>query len=95
MARRTDTWSILLSEGGGEYANVDLFCEKSGIVRQRAEADNPASNGKAERMHQTVLNMARCMIFNCRLPMYYWGDVVKYVGRYRQVRGICFESKPL
>ena len=70
----------LRTDGGGEYANVDLFCQKAGIARQKTEADNPASNGKAERMHRTVLNMARCMIFNCRLPVYFWGDAVKYAA---------------
>jgi hypothetical protein len=29
-------------------------------------------------MHRTVLNMARCMIFNCGLPVRFWGDAVKY-----------------
>jgi hypothetical protein len=64
---------VLRTDGGGKYANIDLCCERTGIVRQRTEADNPASNGKAERMHRTVLNMAWCMIFNCRLPMHFWG----------------------
>jgi hypothetical protein len=31
-------------------------------------------------MHRTVLNMARCMIFNCRLPLHFWGDAVKYAA---------------
>ncbi len=53
------------TDGGGEYANIDLFCKSTGIARQRTEADNPASNGKAERNHRTVLNMSRCMIFYC------------------------------
>jgi hypothetical protein len=69
---------VLRTDGGGEYAKIDLFCERAGIARQRTEADNPASNGKAEHMHRTVLNMARCIIFNCRLPMYFLGDAVKY-----------------
>ncbi len=71
---------VLRTDGGSEYANIDLFCERNGIARQRTEADNPASNGKAERMHRTILNMARCMIFNCRLPMHFWGDAVKYTA---------------
>jgi hypothetical protein len=57
---------VLRTDGGGEYVNIDLLCERTGIARQRIEADNPASNGKAERMHRTVLNMARCMIFKYR-----------------------------
>jgi hypothetical protein len=71
---------VLRTDGGGEYANIDLLCERTGIARRRTEADNPASNGKAERMYRTVLNMARCMIFNCRLPTHFWGDAVPYAA---------------
>jgi hypothetical protein len=71
---------MLRTDGGGEYANIDLFCARSGIGLQRTEADSPASNGKAERMYRTVLNMARCMIFICRLPMHFWGDAVIYAA---------------
>ncbi len=49
---------VLRTDGGEEYANIDLFCERTGIARQRTEAENPSSNGKAERMHRTVLHMA-------------------------------------
>ncbi len=71
---------VLRTDGGGEYKNIDLFCECNGIARQLMKTDNPVSNGKAERMHRTILKMARCMIFNCRLPMHFWGEEVKYVA---------------
>uniref|UniRef100_A0AAV1UP75 Integrase catalytic domain-containing protein n=1 Tax=Peronospora matthiolae TaxID=2874970 RepID=A0AAV1UP75_9STRA len=71
---------VLRTDGGGEYANVDLFCKSTGAARQISEARNQASNGKAERMHRTVLNMARSMIFASRLPVSFWGDVVKYAA---------------
>ena len=71
---------VLRTDGGGEYANVDLFCKTTGVERQVTEANSSASNGKTERMHRTVLNMARCMIFNCGLPMRFWGDAVKYAA---------------
>jgi hypothetical protein len=70
----------LRTDGGGEYANIDLICERTGIARQRTEAENQASNGKAASMHPTVLNLARCMIFNCRLSMHFWGDAVEYAA---------------
>uniref|UniRef100_A0AAV1VI13 Integrase catalytic domain-containing protein n=1 Tax=Peronospora matthiolae TaxID=2874970 RepID=A0AAV1VI13_9STRA len=54
---------VLRTDGGREYANVDLFCERTGVARQVSEARNQASNGKAERMHRTVLNLARSMMF--------------------------------
>jgi hypothetical protein len=31
-------------------------------------------------MHRTVLNMARCMFFNCGLPICFCGDAVKYAA---------------
>uniref|UniRef100_A0AAV1VI54 Integrase catalytic domain-containing protein n=2 Tax=Peronospora matthiolae TaxID=2874970 RepID=A0AAV1VI54_9STRA len=69
---------VLRTDGGREYANVDLFCERTGVARQVSEARNQASNGKAERMHRTVLNLARSMMFACALPLMFWGDAVLY-----------------
>ena len=46
---------VLRTDGGGEYANVDLFCKRTSVARQITEARNQASNGKAERMHKTIL----------------------------------------
>ncbi|POM66265.1 Mitochondrial Carrier (MC) Family, partial [Phytophthora palmivora] len=37
---------VLRTDSGGEYQNVDLFCKKTGVARQRSEANNQASNGK-------------------------------------------------
>ena len=71
---------VLRTDGGREYNNVDLFCATTGIARQVTEANSSASNGKAERMHRTIMNMARCMLFNCGLPMRFWGDAVKYAA---------------
>ena len=45
-----------------------------------SEASNQASNGKAERMHRTILNMARCMLFASGLPLFFWGDAVEYAA---------------
>uniref|UniRef100_A0AAV1T191 Integrase catalytic domain-containing protein n=1 Tax=Peronospora matthiolae TaxID=2874970 RepID=A0AAV1T191_9STRA len=69
---------VLRTDGGGEYANIDLFCKRTGVARQVSEARNQASNGKAERMHRTLLNLARSMMFASALPLQYWGDAVQY-----------------
>ncbi|GMF45370.1 unnamed protein product [Phytophthora fragariaefolia] len=71
---------VLRTDSGREYENVDLFCKTTGVARQRSEANNQASNGKAERMHRTVMNMARCMVFACGLPLSFWGDAVQYAA---------------
>uniref|UniRef100_A0AAV1UJ54 Uncharacterized protein n=1 Tax=Peronospora matthiolae TaxID=2874970 RepID=A0AAV1UJ54_9STRA len=50
---------VLRTDGGGEYKTLDIFCSSEGVSRQVSEAKNQASNGKAERMHRTVMNMVR------------------------------------
>ncbi|KAG3023800.1 hypothetical protein PC121_g24794 [Phytophthora cactorum] len=48
---------VLRTDGGGEYKTLDLFCKNTGIARQVSEQRNQASNGKAKRMHRTIMNM--------------------------------------
>uniref|UniRef100_A0AAV1U784 Integrase catalytic domain-containing protein n=1 Tax=Peronospora matthiolae TaxID=2874970 RepID=A0AAV1U784_9STRA len=67
---------VLRTDGGGVYDNVDLLCKRTGVARQVSKARNQASNGKAERMHRTVLNLAHSTIFPCALPFQFWRDVV-------------------
>ena len=38
------------------------------------------SNGEAEWICRTLLNMARSMIFACRTPLSFWNDAVKYAS---------------
>ena len=68
---------VLRTDSGGEYENVDLFCS---VARQRSKARNQASNGKSERMHRTVIIMARCKIFACGLPFQFWEDAIQYAA---------------
>ena len=70
---------VLRTDKGGEYRNVDRFCQMTSVARQISEARNQASNGKKERTHRTMLNMARAMIFACNMPLFFWGDAVDYV----------------
>ncbi|KAG6617822.1 Integrase catalytic core protein [Phytophthora cinnamomi] len=71
---------VLRTDGGGECMNVEEFCRATGVRRQVSEANNQASNGKAERMHRTILNMARCMLFASGLPLKFWGYAVEYAA---------------
>jgi len=71
---------VLRTDGGGEYKPLDLFCEQTGIARQISEPRNQASNGKAERMHRTIMNMVRSMVFACGLPLSFWGDAAEYAA---------------
>lgn len=56
------------------------FGRKTGVAQKTTEAGNQAGNCKAERMHRTVVNMVRCMIFSSDLPLSFWGDAAKYAA---------------
>nr|CCA27595.1 GagPol polyprotein putative [Albugo laibachii Nc14] len=70
----------LRTDGGSEHKVVDPFCKSEGVCRQISEADNQVSNGKAERMHQTIMDMVRSMIFGSQLPLSFWGDAAEYTA---------------
>lgn len=68
------------TNSGAEYQNVDMFCKRTGVARQRSEAQKQASNGKAEKTHRTIMGMARCLDFACELPLRFRGDVAQYAA---------------
>ncbi|CAI5703653.1 unnamed protein product [Peronospora effusa] len=69
---------VLRTDEGGEYKTLDVFCKTNGVSRQVSKARNQASNGKAERMHRTIMNMVRSMVFASNLPLHFWGDAAEY-----------------
>uniref|UniRef100_A0AAV1TIA0 Integrase catalytic domain-containing protein n=1 Tax=Peronospora matthiolae TaxID=2874970 RepID=A0AAV1TIA0_9STRA len=68
----------LRTDGGEEYKNSDVFCKATGVLRQVSETRNQSSNGKAERMHRTIMNMVRIMVFASNLPLTFWDDAAEY-----------------
>ncbi|GMF52340.1 unnamed protein product [Phytophthora fragariaefolia] len=71
---------VLRTDCGGEYMNVKNVCRTTDVRRQVSEANNQASNGKAEQMQRTILNMVRCMLFASGLPLKFWGYAVEYTA---------------
>ena len=71
---------VLRTDGGGEYKPLDASCKETGITRQISERDSQASNGKVERMHRTIMNMVRSMVFASGLSLTFWGDAAEYAA---------------
>ena len=46
---------VLRTDSKGGYQNIDLFCKKLGVARQRSEGKNQDSNEKDERVHWTIM----------------------------------------
>lgn len=66
------------TDNGREYVNagLDNYFKENGIIHQRTASYTPQQNGVAERANRTLIEMARCMLEESRLPQYLWSEAV-------------------
>lgn len=66
------------SDNGTEYCNKEMrdFLLEAGIHHQTTVPYTPEQNGVAERMNRTLVEKARCMLFDAKLPMQFWAEAV-------------------
>ncbi|KAK2404761.1 putative mitochondrial protein [Trifolium repens] len=69
---------MLRSDNGKEYTSNEFnrFCEDMGIVHQLTVSYTPEQNGVSERKNRTVMEMARCLIAEKKLPKSFWAEAV-------------------
>jgi len=68
----------LITGNGKEYTSAEFnkFCDDLGIERQLTVSYSPQQNGVSERKNRSVLEMARCMIFEKKLPKSIWAETI-------------------
>ncbi|GKB03274.1 putative ribonuclease H-like domain-containing protein [Tanacetum coccineum] len=69
---------IIMCDNGGEFKNreMDEFCTKKGIKREFSNARTPQQNGVAERRNRTLIEAARTMLTDAKLPVTFWAKAV-------------------
>ncbi|GKB75650.1 putative ribonuclease H-like domain-containing protein [Tanacetum coccineum] len=69
---------IIRCDNGTEFKNkvTSEFCEKKGIRREFSVARSPQQNGVAERRNRKLINAARTMLANSKLPTTFWVEAV-------------------
>ncbi|GJX98989.1 putative ribonuclease H-like domain-containing protein [Tanacetum coccineum] len=69
---------IIRSDNGTEFKNkvMDDFCREKGIKREYSVARTPQQNGIAERRNRTLIEAARTMLANSKLPTTFWAEAV-------------------
>ena len=68
----------LRTDNGLEFCSSEFneFCKDAGIARHHTIRHTPQQNGVAERMNQTLLERARCMLSNAGLARKFWVEAV-------------------
>ena len=52
------------------------FCEVAGIEHQLTATYTPQQNGVSERKNRTIMEMARCLLFEKEMPKMFWAEDV-------------------
>ncbi|GJY67751.1 putative ribonuclease H-like domain-containing protein [Tanacetum coccineum] len=69
---------IIRCDNGTEFKNkvMDDFCREKGIRREYSIARTPQQNGVAERRNMTIIEAARTMLADSKLPTIIWAEAV-------------------
>ncbi|GJU81480.1 putative ribonuclease H-like domain-containing protein [Tanacetum coccineum] len=69
---------VIRCDNGTEFKNrvMNQFCEMKGIKREFSVARTPQQNGVAERKNRTLIEVARNMLVDSKLPTTFWAEAV-------------------
>nr|GEW00019.1 retrovirus-related Pol polyprotein from transposon TNT 1-94 [Tanacetum cinerariifolium] len=69
---------IIRCDNGGEFRNKEIndFCSQKGIKREFSNARTPQQNGVVERRSRTLIEAARTMLADAKLPVTFWAEAV-------------------
>ena len=72
------TIKVLRTDNGGEYTSEAFkqLCKDHVIVHQFTTPYTPQQNGVCERKNRTIMEMARCLLFESGLPKKFWAEGV-------------------
>ncbi|GKA31160.1 putative ribonuclease H-like domain-containing protein [Tanacetum coccineum] len=78
---------VIRCDNGTEFKNkvMNQFCEMKGIKREFSVARTPQQNGVAERKNRTLIEAAKTMIADLKLPTTFWTEAIN-TGCYVQNR---------
>nr|GFC22724.1 hypothetical protein [Tanacetum cinerariifolium] len=69
---------IIRCDNGGEFRNKEMneFCLQKGIKREFSNARTPQQNDVAERRNRTLIEAARTMLADAKIPVTFWAKAV-------------------
>lgn len=70
------TVKIVRSDNGTEFNAMARYFFEQGIQFQKSCVGTPQQNGRVERKHRHILNVARSLLFQGNLPTSFWGEAI-------------------
>ncbi|GKF59179.1 putative ribonuclease H-like domain-containing protein, partial [Tanacetum coccineum] len=72
---------IIRSDNGTEFKNkvMDEFYREKGIKREYSVARTPQQNSVAKRKNRTLIEAARTMLADSKLPTTFWAEAISTV----------------
>ncbi|KAJ9560628.1 hypothetical protein OSB04_005788, partial [Centaurea solstitialis] len=85
---------VIRSDNGTEFKNSDInsFCDEKGIEKQYSAPRTPQHNGVAERRNRTLIEAARSLLADSKLPITFWAEAVN-TACYVQNRTLVVKSQ--
>ncbi|PNX93517.1 retrovirus-related Pol polyprotein from transposon TNT 1-94 [Trifolium pratense] len=65
---------IIRSDNGTEFTCMKQNFRDCGIIHETSCVGTPQQNGRVERKHRHILNVARALRFQAQLPIEFWGE---------------------
>ncbi|XP_010518640.1 PREDICTED: uncharacterized protein LOC104793917 [Camelina sativa] len=62
------------SDNGSEFMSLTTYFLEEGIQHETSCVGTPQRNGRVERKHRHLLNVARAVMFEGHLPVEFWGE---------------------
>ncbi|KAL2243469.1 UNVERIFIED_CONTAM: Retrovirus-related Pol polyprotein from transposon RE1 [Sesamum indicum] len=74
-------WTYLINHKSQVFPTLKSFlamslCDELGIIHQPSYTYTPQQNGRVERKHRHLLNVARALLFQASLPLKFLGDSI-------------------
>lgn len=69
---------VLRTDNGTEFCSKEFekYLQDAGIIHQKTCPYSPEQNGLCERLNRTVVEKARCLLFDAGLPKRFWAEAV-------------------
>ncbi|KAJ8737027.1 hypothetical protein PYW07_000298 [Mythimna separata] len=69
---------ILRSDNGGEFCSSEMenYLRQCGIVHQKTNSYTPEQNGLSERYNRSIVEKARCFLFDAQFEKFLWAEAV-------------------